>query len=71
MDKVVNIKVVGVGGAGYSIVSRMIASGIGGVAYVTIDSCTKTATPMALAPVPNRKLEKRQHMTHAVRSKHF
>lgn len=42
MEKVVNIKVVGVGGAGYSIVNRMIASGIDGVSYVTIDTCTKT-----------------------------
>ena len=42
MENVVKIKVVGVGGAGYSIVNRMIASGIDGVSYVTIDTCTKT-----------------------------
>lgn len=90
MENVVKIKVVGVGGAGYSIVNRMIASGIDGVSYLTIDTCTKTEKiseiheslqigenltnglgTMALAPVTNQRLEKKQRMTHAVRSRHY
>ena len=38
-DKVVNIKVIGVGGAGNNVVNRMIASGvIGGVEFVVVNT---------------------------------
>ena len=38
MEKVVNIKVIGVGGAGNSVVDRMIASGIKDVTYFDINT---------------------------------
>ena len=37
-DKVVNIKVIGVGGAGNNVVNRMITSGIGGVEFVVVNT---------------------------------
>ena len=37
-DKVVNIKVIGVGGAGNNVVNRMISSGIGGVEFVVVNT---------------------------------
>ena len=37
-DKVVNIKVFGVGGAGNNVVNRMITSGIGGVEFVVVNT---------------------------------
>ena len=37
-DKVVNIKVIGVGGAGNNVVNRMIADGIGGVEFVVVNT---------------------------------
>ena len=35
-DKVVNIKVIGVGGAGNNVVNRMISAGIGGVEFIVV-----------------------------------
>ena len=35
-DKVVNIKVIGVGGAGNNVVNRMIESGVSGVEFVVL-----------------------------------
>ena len=37
-DKVVNIKVIGVGGAGNNVVNRMIASRVGGVEFVVVNT---------------------------------
>ena len=37
-DKVVNIKVIGVGGAGNNVVNRMIASGITGVDFLVVNT---------------------------------
>ena len=37
-DKVVNIKVIGVGGAGNNVVNRMIESGVGGVEFVVVNT---------------------------------
>ena len=37
-EKVVNIKVIGVGGAGNNVVNRMIASGITGVDFVAVNT---------------------------------
>ena len=37
-DKVVKIKVIGVGGAGNNVVNRMITSGIGGVEFVVVNT---------------------------------
>ena len=37
-DKVVNIKVIGVGGAGNNVVDRMISGGIGGVEFVVVNT---------------------------------
>ena len=38
-DKVVNIKVIGVGGAGNNVVNRMIESGVSGVEFVVVNTC--------------------------------
>ena len=38
MEKVVNIKVIGVGGAGNNVVNRMIDSGIEGVEFIVINT---------------------------------
>ena len=38
MEKVVNIKVIGVGGAGNNVVDRMITSGIKYVTYIDINT---------------------------------
>ncbi len=37
-DKTVNIKVIGVGGAGNNVVDRMISGGIGGVEFVVVNT---------------------------------
>ena len=37
-DKVVKIKVIGVGGAGNNVVNRMIASKIGGVEFMVVNT---------------------------------
>lgn len=37
-DKVVNIKVIGVGGAGNNVVDRMISGGIGGAEFVVVNT---------------------------------
>lgn len=37
-DKVVNIKVIGVGGAGNNVVNRMIESGVSGVEFVVVNT---------------------------------
>ena len=37
-DRVVNIKVIGVGGAGNNVVNRMIESGVGGVEFVVVNT---------------------------------
>ena len=37
-DKVVNIKVLGVGGAGNNVVDRMISGGIGGSEFVVVNT---------------------------------
>ena len=37
-EKVVNIKVIGVGGAGNNVVNRMIASGVQGVDFIVINT---------------------------------
>ena len=37
-DRVVKIKVIGVGGAGNNVINRMIESGIGGVDYIVINT---------------------------------
>ena len=37
-EKVVSIKVIGVGGAGNNVVNRMIASGVGGVEFVVVNT---------------------------------
>ena len=47
MSEVVNMKVVGVGGAGNNVVSRMRSSGLDGVTYVNIN--TDRATLVASA----------------------
>lgn len=43
MENIVNIKIIGVGGAGENAVARMIADKIEGVEYVTINTDTKAA----------------------------
>ncbi len=37
-DKVVNIKVIGVGGAGNNVVNRMIEAGVGGVEFIVVNT---------------------------------
>ena len=37
-DKTVNIKVIGVGGAGNNVVDRMISGGIGGAEFVVVNT---------------------------------
>ena len=37
-DKVVNIKVIGVGGAGNNVVNRMISGGVGGVEFIVVNT---------------------------------
>ena len=37
-EKVVSIKVIGVGGAGNNVVNRMIAAGVGGVEFVVVNT---------------------------------
>lgn len=41
-DKVVNIKVIGVGGAGNNVVNRMIESGVSGVEFVVVNTDMQT-----------------------------
>lgn len=41
-DKTVNIKVIGVGGAGNNVVDRMISGGIGGVEFVVVNGKRRT-----------------------------
>ena len=37
-EKVVNIKVIGVGGAGNNVINRMISSGVGGVEFIAVNT---------------------------------
>ena len=37
-DKVVNIKVIGVGGAGNNVVNRMISGGVGGEEIIVVNT---------------------------------
>ena len=37
-EKAVDIKVIGVGGAGNSVINRMISSGVGGVEFIAVNT---------------------------------
>ena len=37
-DRVVKIKVIGVGGAGNNVINRMIEAGVGGVDFIAVNS---------------------------------
>ena len=60
MSEVVNMKVVGVGGAGNNIVSRMRASGLDGVTFVNIN----TDRPTLLASAADERLQIGEKLTH-------
>ena len=49
-DKVVNIKVIGVGGAGNNVVNRMIESGIDGVEFVAVNTDRQDLNKSKLSP---------------------
>ena len=37
-DRVVNIKVIGIGGAGNNVINRMIEAGVGGVDFIAVNT---------------------------------
>ena len=43
-EKVVSIKVIGVGGAGNNVINRMIAGGVQGVDFVAVNTEGRTST---------------------------
>ena len=60
MSDVVNMKVVGVGGAGNNVVSRMCASGLDGVTYVNIN----TDRPTLAASAADERVQIGEKLTH-------
>ena len=53
-EKVVKIKVIGVGGAGNNVINRMIASGVQGVEFVAPSMFAASKRLCARAPLPAR-----------------
>ena len=60
MSDVVNMKVVGVGGAGNNVVSRMRSSGLDGVTYVNIN----TERPTLVASAADERVQIGEKLTH-------
>lgn len=60
MSDVVNMKVVGVGGAGNNVVSRMMLNSVGGVTYVNIN----TDKPTLLASGADERVQIGEKLTH-------
>ena len=64
MSDVVNMKVVGVGGAGNNVVSRMRSSGLDGVTYVNIN----TDRPTLVASAADERVQIGEKLTHGQRA---
>ena len=60
MSEVVNIKVIGVGGAGNNVVSRMMVSGVSGITCININ----TDKPILMASGADERLQIGERITH-------